>query len=340
MINIIDVSNLNGTIDWAKVKASGITGAYLKATEGITFTDSYFAGNVNDAHANGIEVGAYHFAHPENDPIKEAQHFLSVISGHQLDFMHVLDLELPTSGGVYSAAYLTNWARQFITYVQQQTGTKVMLYTGVWYINTYPLSGLSDVPLWVAIYGVSAVPQCSDWPGWLMWQYTDSAPVNGISGQVDMSYVSSLDALRGNYKECDIQPMTKPMLEVGSSGANVKTLQTLLNQLGFNCGAVDGLFGTGTKNAVIAFQKAHGLTQDGIVGPQTWAALESASQPATAPAKSTPAPVKTTPTPSTQSTLSIVTVQFADAQSASQAIAQIKAMSGVQHIYIQTQEVM
>lgn len=62
-------------------------------------------------------------------------------------------------------------------------------------------------------------------------------------------------------------------LKFKSQGAQVKTLQRLLNSLGYNCGEVDGIFGQGTRAAVVAFQKAKGLTADGIVGKATWTAL-------------------------------------------------------------------
>lgn len=63
------------------------------------------------------------------------------------------------------------------------------------------------------------------------------------------------------------------VLKQGSTGAEVKKLQERLNQLGFNCGAVDGIFGKKTYNAVISFQRSRGLVMDGIVGPKTKALL-------------------------------------------------------------------
>lgn len=63
-----------------------------------------------------------------------------------------------------------------------------------------------------------------------------------------------------------------------STGEQVKTLQRLMNALSFRGAdnkslAIDGIFGTNTSYAVKAFQKAKGLTADGIVGPATWKAL-------------------------------------------------------------------
>ncbi|MDD3694314.1 MAG: peptidoglycan-binding domain-containing protein [Candidatus Pacebacteria bacterium] len=66
-------------------------------------------------------------------------------------------------------------------------------------------------------------------------------------------------------------------LKVGSKGAQVTALQSALNSLGFNAGAADGIFGNGTKAAVVAFQASKGLVADGIVGPATGAALSAAT---------------------------------------------------------------
>lgn len=65
----------------------------------------------------------------------------------------------------------------------------------------------------------------------------------------------------------------RPMVSYGSRGDAVRKLQELLNALGYDCGSVDGIFGSKTKAAVLAFQKANGLGVDGIVGPLTWAKL-------------------------------------------------------------------
>src|SRR6185295_17956962 len=66
---------------------------------------------------------------------------------------------------------------------------------------------------------------------------------------------------------------SQPTVRRGSSGAAVSTLQGRLQSLRFDPGPVDGIFGSGTDSAVRAFQRSRGLQADGIVGPQTWAAL-------------------------------------------------------------------
>lgn len=63
------------------------------------------------------------------------------------------------------------------------------------------------------------------------------------------------------------------ILKRGSSGSAVRKLQILLNGLGYNCGNVDGGFGTKTLAAVKSYQTHNGLTADGIVGSATWGKL-------------------------------------------------------------------
>jgi len=66
------------------------------------------------------------------------------------------------------------------------------------------------------------------------------------------------------------------LLKLGSRGEEVLWLQQSLNKLGYDAGAEDGISGQRTQAAVIAFQKAVGLSADGIVGPETKESLENA----------------------------------------------------------------
>ena len=63
------------------------------------------------------------------------------------------------------------------------------------------------------------------------------------------------------------------VLRKGSKGNEVKEVQRRLKQWGYYSGSVDGIFGAGTRAAVIAFQKKNGLTADGVVGKATYKAL-------------------------------------------------------------------
>lgn len=65
-------------------------------------------------------------------------------------------------------------------------------------------------------------------------------------------------------------------LKENSRGEDVKTVQEILKQLGYNPGPIDGWYGEKTESAVIQFQEAHNLYSDGVVGLNTWRALRQA----------------------------------------------------------------
>ncbi|MBF2079223.1 MAG: peptidoglycan-binding protein [Synechococcales cyanobacterium T60_A2020_003] len=64
-----------------------------------------------------------------------------------------------------------------------------------------------------------------------------------------------------------------PILRMGMQGPAVERLQERLQALGFYTGAIDGIFGEGTKSAVETAQRNYDIYPDGVVGPVTWAAL-------------------------------------------------------------------
>ena len=68
-----------------------------------------------------------------------------------------------------------------------------------------------------------------------------------------------------------------PLVANGSRGAYVLIAQDALNALGYNTYGLDGIFGNNTRNATIAFQRAYGLTQDGVIGCNTWTQLTGAA---------------------------------------------------------------
>ncbi len=77
-------------------------------------------------------------------------------------------------------------------------------------------------------------------------------------------------------------------LRVGSTGSRVTELQQLLKSRGFNPGPIDGIFGTGTEQAVKDFQKFQGLDPNGVVDDATMQALRA--QPTPQPTPPTPSP--------------------------------------------------
>lgn len=100
--------------------------------------------------------------------------------------------------------------------------------------------------------------------------------VDGNFGNATKSTVVAFQRAQGLTQDGVVGNQTWPRVIVsvqqGSSGNATRAAQTALNAYGFGL-TVDGNFGSVTKTAAMAFQRSKGLTQDGLVGPQTWAAL-------------------------------------------------------------------
>lgn len=190
-IPIIDVSQHQGTIDWMAVAASGIKGAMVKASEGIGYTDPLFRRNAVGAPAAGLAVGFYHYARPEtgNTASQEAEAFIEAIGTLPSIFPHALDLEDDKDHRVSAlgSKYLTEWAFEWLETVERRTGRRAMIYTGASFARTFLGAKLARWPLWVAHYGTDTPMSNGTWDRWVIFQYSDSGKVNGISGNVDMN---------------------------------------------------------------------------------------------------------------------------------------------------------
>lgn len=194
----IDVSRWQGAVDWHAVKADGYRFAFIKATEGVTIDDPNYATNRAGAAAAGLHLGAYHYARPGGstpeqvvaDASAEADHFLSVARPAVSDLRPVLDLE---QHGFLSDRDLISWTATWLAEVYDGVGVQPIIYTRALFWDAH-LGGTAEFataghPLWVAHYTKADAPKlpAGDWGGrgWTLWQWTDSAVVDGIKGNVD-----------------------------------------------------------------------------------------------------------------------------------------------------------
>lgn len=192
-MELIDISNVNGAVDWPKVKRAGIGGVWLKATEGKTFDDPYFASNRRRANAAGLRVGAYHFARPENNTAQvEADHFCKVIGPvGRRDLKPVLDME-----GKGDEA----WAHAFSQRVKLNLGVTPIFYSYTAWIKEHSFKTPVGNGLWLADYGVNnggmakaVAPK--PWTRFVAHQYTSVGSCAGVSGHVDRSWGRTIGIL-------------------------------------------------------------------------------------------------------------------------------------------------
>jgi GH25 family lysozyme M1 (1,4-beta-N-acetylmuramidase) len=199
----VDVSAYQRDVDWGTVAGTGVRFAYIRASEQGGSADSYFATNYAGAKANGLYAGAYHRAWPDVGGGKAhylADHAQYAADGRTLPLM--LDIEWPRPGWIagdpacynLTAAAMVTWVRDFVTEVAVRTGRMAMLYTNAnwWNECTGASSAFGAYPLFIANYQQSSPPLPPGWRKWTLWQYTSTATVSGISGNVDQ------DVFNGN----------------------------------------------------------------------------------------------------------------------------------------------
>jgi|GEM_PF-1367374 len=265
----IDLSKWNHVPDYQKLSASGLAFVYIKASEGgyrdLTYTDKH-----DHLSETGLLCGSYHFFKASVDPKVQARVFLETI-GNKIDdgeMPPVLDIEDPSEK--LTVAQYEDAVSAWLNRVEQKTGMKPIIYTGGWYWEQLKTldntSRFKDYPLWLSSYTPNYGPMFGGWTSPTLWQYTEKGSIAGIS-PVDLDY------FLGSPAELWAFARIKPIGAGTTNTPKTKAIQSRLTQLGFYHGNIDGIFGPGTTNAIIAFQKSKDLIEDGIVGVESWAGL-------------------------------------------------------------------
>ena len=188
----IDVSEMNGYIDWKKVADSGIKFAFIRvggrySVSGSIYNDSRFSYNISQAKAYGIKVGVYFFTQAinTNEAIEEARFTINKIRSYILDLPIVIDTESVDGGGRHSSISVESRTEVVKAFCEEiiKNGFAPMIYASTsWLDNKLNMSKLSKFKVWVAQWASSV-----DYRGsYNCWQYTSTGRVNGINGNVDM----------------------------------------------------------------------------------------------------------------------------------------------------------
>lgn len=199
----IDVSHFQGAIDWPSLTLAGVSFAYLKATEGVTFVDPTFATNNTGAAAAGIPHGAYHFALPDRSSgAAQANYFLANGAGWTADgrtLPPVIDIEYnPYNPQALcyglTPGQMTAWLLDFATTIDTRIGRWPVIYstTNWWAMCTGNTPALAaHCPLWIAHYNAVVGPLPNGWRDYTFWQHADSAP--NLPGDQDYFNGSTTD---------------------------------------------------------------------------------------------------------------------------------------------------
>lgn len=186
----IDISRYQGDINWQAVKASGVAFVYAKATEGGDYVDPKFVENYNGARAAGLPVGAYHFVYWCRPAHEQALWFKQHIPSDPAALPPVLDLEWNGHSRTCPKKVPRELAlekiRLMLQELEQLTGKRPVIYTDITF-HREVLQGMSEFdiyPFWLR--SVAAPPE-DRYVGrrWSFWQYTATAQIPGIRGDVD-----------------------------------------------------------------------------------------------------------------------------------------------------------
>ncbi|MDE7193667.1 MAG: glycoside hydrolase family 25 protein [Oscillospiraceae bacterium] len=202
----IDVSYAQGAIDWAKVKASGVDFAMIRASRGEVngrsiAQDVTFEYNITQATANGIKVGVYHYLYASTvtEARKEARFFLKTIEPYKITYPVVLDIEEQYQANL-GKSRVTKVVKAFLDEISA-AGYYTMIYANkTWLTDYLDMSQLLDYDVWLAQW--NTVPTYDGDFG--IWQYSSKGVVSGIDGYVDLnlSYKDYTSIIRkGNYNK-------------------------------------------------------------------------------------------------------------------------------------------
>jgi lysozyme len=191
----IDVSRHNGDIDWAKVKASGISFAYIKATQGEGGTDPRLQEYVANLHTAGMPFGVYAMYDPCADPDKQAEHLMKTVPAGTDVLPVVLDVELISNAfssmRCFDSENPTISLEKISRVLQRLTsayGKPPVLYFLPSMQKYFSDERFGSYPLWVADYRNSSVSTGSPQvPRWTIWQYSNQGRVDGIGAGVDLN---------------------------------------------------------------------------------------------------------------------------------------------------------
>ena len=188
----IDVSNANGELDWAKIKAAGIEFAILRSSFGADLpgqTDRQFVNNAEGCIKNDIPFMSYHFAYftDSESAGAEAEHALRLAGQYPQIRAIALDVEEDTERYARETGAAPDWTACCETFLERirTAGYIPVLYTNQnWMNNIFEYERLRKYPLWLAApYADESIPK--RYSSLVLWQDSWNGRIDGVRGFTD-----------------------------------------------------------------------------------------------------------------------------------------------------------
>lgn len=184
----IDISRYQGDIDWGRVRGSGVSFAFIKATEGGDHADPNFNRYWAEAAQARIPRGAYHYFYFCRSGTEQARWFMANVPRERGALPPVIDLEWTASKTCPfrpPAHEVLREAKIFKDILHRHYGQRPIIYTTV---DFYRDNNLRTWPEEFWLRSVAGHPRMV-YPGqhFSFWQYTGTGQVPGVSGDVDLN---------------------------------------------------------------------------------------------------------------------------------------------------------
>ena len=188
----IDVSKFSGTIDWQKVKDSGVYFAMIRAgyrgySEGALNKDAYFEENAQGCNDVGIKLGVYFFSQAISveEAIEEASFVINLCKNYKVEFPICFDMEeisgTNARANSLSKEEVTKITLAFCNTVREAGYTPIIYANSHWIFSKLDLEAVENIDKWYAQYASEPYLPYQ----FSMWQYTSSATIPGISNNAD-----------------------------------------------------------------------------------------------------------------------------------------------------------
>lgn len=197
----IDISKYQSSVDWEKARGSGVSFAFIKATEGGDRVDDKFAEHWRAARAAGVHRGAYHFYYFCRTAAEQARWYIANVPRERSSMPPVLDMEWnpssPTCKLRPDGATVRSEMKIFLSMMERHYGKKPIIYTSIDFFEDNQLASFTGYPYWLR--------SVADHPGdrygahpFTFWQYTGTGIVPGVSGKADINVFNGSPA---NWKK-------------------------------------------------------------------------------------------------------------------------------------------
>ena len=176
----VDVSEYQGEINWDTIHNENVSFAFIKATEGSSYTDPYFDDNWSNVCESGILTGAYHFFSFDSNAETQADNYISIVPYTEDSLPPVVDIEFY---GRYKRAHPTNKdlviseLSYLLDRLESTYGKRPIIYATISTYREYISGHFDDYPVWIRSVYVPA-----SWcigAEWTFWQYSDKTQLSG-----------------------------------------------------------------------------------------------------------------------------------------------------------------